>query len=90
MTYASPGPISDLGPVVVAHVHTARRDHSLVMDLTALGTGDRLDALRPPPTLLQRHPRGFHRAEVDVTTPAMVSPNLIDGAPNWSTKDAYL
>ena len=58
-------PDVELGAVVVPYVHVTRREHALVVHLAAVGTDDRLDAVRPTPPRLHREPRGLDGTEVD-------------------------
>jgi hypothetical protein len=51
-----------LGAVVVGDVHRARLHNADVPHLTALASDERLDALRPFPSGLQRHARRAHLA----------------------------
>src|SRR5262249_29791996 len=46
-----------LSPVFVSDAHRARKDDADMMHLAAIGACYRLDALRPTPAGLQRHPR---------------------------------
>ena len=55
----------DFGVVIMADLQLPRRHCPYMMRLTALGTSDGLNALRPAPARLQRPPRRFHRTEID-------------------------
>src|SRR5215210_2288494 len=52
----------DLGSVVVLDAQPARMDDADVASLACLGSRNRLDALRPPPSRLEREPSGGCRA----------------------------
>jgi len=53
------------GAVVLDHVHIARHHDADMPVLAAVGADDGLDAFRPAPARLQRHPCRLHVAELD-------------------------
>src|SRR4051794_30756449 len=54
-----------LAAVVVADMQAARCDGADMTSAAAVGTDDRLDRLRPPPTRLRRHAHRLGGTEVD-------------------------
>jgi hypothetical protein len=63
MTPASPRADLDLGSVLVLDGYPAGVGNADVASLATLGSGDGLDAFRPPPPRLEREPRGGRRAD---------------------------
>src|SRR5258708_36491924 len=54
-----------LGAVVHLQRHATLQDVADVLDLTRVGSGDRLDVLRPAPSRLKRSPSDCMAVEID-------------------------